>query len=244
MAGNAQNRLNAVFISGTVLVIAFSIVIGYLHIGVLYLLCIPIIGLVLGYILVWLGHAGSRAKAFVILSSVPVIASTFFLSFFLQKAEAETFLIPKDYRGEIVVFLDEECGSEPLMENGRRVYMISESGVLISKFKMNDGYLNRQFYLVDKPGNRQEIPAFDRQQFETEQEEWGAGKSQAFGPLTKETVGAFWAYGRYTYYASRNSIGYWISDHHLFDQNSQESEVARRKWAEQAVEELNRCRRQ
>lgn len=233
---------NWVFKTGAVLVLVFSFIVGFLHVGVLFLFGLPILGLLVGYILLWFGRAKLTAKAIITLLSLPIIPSSFLLSFYLNKAEPETFLIPQNYRGEIVIYMNEECGLEPVFENGRRVYAIPDTGVLITKFGKNRGYLDRKFYLVDEAGKRTEIPLFARQNFETERVEWNDSPEAAYGELTEETVGAFWAYGSETYYHSRNSIAYRITDYRYFEIADKERWLAGKRFAAFVGELLEQCR--
>lgn len=231
-----------IFVTGAILVVFFSAVIGFMHIGVLYLFGIPIVGLLVGIILVWLGRANAKTKAFFSFISIPLIIATFFSSYYLNKAEAETFLIPNNYRGEIVVFYDEPCGEEPLIEKGRRIYHLSTEGVLITKFKKNRGYLDRKFYLTTDDGDWTEIPLFGRQDFQTEKEEWTNLQSMPVEELTKDTVGVFHTYGGDTYGLSRNSLGNRITNYRYFDREQKELWIEAQQFTEIAANRLKECR--
>lgn len=231
-----------IFVTGAILVVFFSAVIGFIHIGVLYLFGIPILGLLVGILLIWTGKANVKTKILASVVPIPLIIAMFFLSFYLNKAEAETFLIPGRYRGEIVVFYDETCGQDTLIEKGRRIYQLSKDGVLITKFKKNRGYLDQKFYLVDENENRTEIPNFLRQTFETEKKEWADFHSTPVEEFTKETVGAFHSYGAETYLFSPKSFGFIISDYRYFDMDSKDISLERKQFTETAVKLLKECR--
>ena len=232
-----------IFVTGLVLTLTFSFFIGLLNIGVLYLLGLPFLGLAAGIALIWFSKISTLSKSLLSISSILIIVGTFLLFLFINTAEGETFLIPKDYRGEIVVFYAEPCGSPAKFENGRRVYELSPDGVLITQHTENKGYFNRRFYLVDD-GFREEIAQFGRQDFETEKKEWGKYTSHASaGELTKDTVGVFWAYGRETYFASGNSTGYIVSDYQIWDRDAKSRLQEMKRSTERAVEQLERCRR-
>lgn len=172
-----------------------------------------------------------------------MVLFVFFANYQFNKAQPETFLIPNDFRGEIVVFYDENCGQPDVEENGRRIYQISKYGVLITRFTENNGFLDRKFYLVDGDGNKTEIPEFQRQNFETEKKEWRLFQRSQVEGFTKETVGAFWAYGADTYRLSRNSLGYIVSDYHYFERDEKERSFDRKEFTRKADQLLKECRR-
>jgi hypothetical protein len=79
--------------------------------------------------------------------------------------ESETYLIPKDFRGKFVIFFEESCATDVKYENRRRIYMIPDDGVLITKFKREAGYIDDEFYLVDNQGNKIPLPKSDFRDF-------------------------------------------------------------------------------
>ncbi len=239
---DATNTKRWLFNIGVILIVLSSIVIGVYNFGVLYLFGIPILTLILGILFVWLERRRFKAKIAVTLLPLLIIPASFFIAYQLSKAEPETFLIPSDLRGEIVVFYDEPCGQETKREAGRRIYEISNEGVLITKFKENRGFLDLKFYLVDESGNRTEIPYFHRQKFETEQREWNISRSSPVSEFTRESVGVFLAYGTETYSLSRNSLGYIISDYHYFERDEKERWLEGKHFAKTAGKLLSDCR--
>jgi len=231
-----------IFIFGVVFTVVFSLLIGFLHVGVLYLLGTPILGLAVGVLLIWSSGIRRESKILISLSTLPLIIGSFFLFLYIRTAEGETFLIPANYHGEIVVFYGEPCGEPSRNEDGRRLYALSAEGVLITQAAENDGYLNRKFYLVKEHGYREEIPEFGRQSFETEKKEWGNYTRATKQELTKDTVGVFREYGRETYYTSRNSIGYIVSDYRWLDRDQRERHLERKSFTKKAAELLEQCR--
>ena len=75
-----------------------------------------------------------------------------------QNATDVITLIPKDYIGPVLITLDVENGSEKMIENGKRVYIIPSSGILRTQFQAEYGYHFRKFYYLDQSGSRNEIP--------------------------------------------------------------------------------------
>jgi hypothetical protein len=232
------------FIFGLALTIIFSLLIGFLHVGALYLLGTPFLGLGVGVLLIWISRVRQESKLLISLLPLPLIIGSFFLFLYIRTAEGETFLIPADHRGEIVVFYGEPCGEPPRYENGRRLYALSPEGILITQATKNDGYLNRKFYQVPDEGYREEIPQFRRQDFDTEKKEWGTYTWVANKELTKENVGVFWAYGTKTYLTSRNSISYIVSDYHFWERDPKIRSLEGERFAERAEILLKSCREQ
>ena len=151
-------------------------------------------------------------------------------------------MIPNGYRGEIVIFFEEPCGREPIYENGRRLYTLSNAGHLITKFKVNRGYFDREFFFVDEQGSRSKIPEFHWQNFETETKEWNLYRQTPVEEFTKETVGAFWAYGSETYVISQKSFAYLIWSYNDFEREQQVLRNERKASSERADLYLHACR--
>jgi len=242
MSEDASTTMSWLSTIGVILVVLSSIIIGVFNIGVLYLFGIPVLTLILGVVFVWFGSGKFKAKIALTLLPLLIIPASFYTAYQLGKAEPETFLIPHNLRGEVVVFYDEPCGREPERENGSRIYKISNEGVLITQFKENRGSLDHKFYLVDEDGNRTEIPFFRRQNFDTEQREWESVHSSPVSEFTRESVGAFWGYGRETYSISRNSLGYRVTDYRYFERDENERWRESKQFAEVAGNLLKTCR--
>lgn len=68
---------------------------------------------------------------------------------------------------------------------------------------------------------------------------WGhSGPVESF---SKDTVGAFWAYGSETYFVSRNSIGYRIWSYNDLERDSKVTWNESKQFAENAKLELHSC---
>jgi hypothetical protein len=65
----------------------------------------------------------------------------FFFSSCMNQAEPETHLIPKDYKGYVIVIFDEKNGVPKKYENGSRVYEIPSDGVLRTQFRKQKGWI-------------------------------------------------------------------------------------------------------
>lgn len=75
-----------------------------------------------------------------------------------QKAEDTVRLIPEGYVGSVLITFNQEDGEPKEYEDGKRIYIIPENGVLKTQFGSNYGVQNHQFFYVNKEGNRTEIP--------------------------------------------------------------------------------------
>lgn len=231
------------FVGGTILCLLNAFIIGIFHFGVLYLFGIPLILLTVGVVLLVLSKVQVKARALVGLVTLALIPLTFAASIYLSSAKPETFLIPDQYRGQIVVFFDEPCGSEEVEENGRRVYVIGADGILITKAPIKSGYIDRKFFYIKDNGERTAMPAFQRQNFETEKKEWNMYKHPVpVESFTLDTVGAFWGYGTETYGLSRNSFAYYVWSYNDFVNAPKVKRIEIAEFTKKAGQRLNSCR--
>ncbi|MDM7922266.1 MAG: hypothetical protein QUS14_08185 [Pyrinomonadaceae bacterium] len=235
-------KRKGVFIVGLTLTVVFSILIGLLHFGVLYLFGVPFLGIFAGIVLIWYSQISRAAKFFISVLPLPLIISSFFLFLYLRTAEGEDFVVPAAYQGEIVVFYNEPCGTPVHYERGRRIYEIPNEGVLITQGLKNEGYHDRKFYIRQSDGILDEIPIFGRQDFETEKKEWGTYTRATQPELTLDTVGAFWSHGRETYFLSRDSIGYTVSTYREFSRDAKERAFEQKEFTGRAEALLIKCR--
>ena len=81
-----------------------------------------------------------------------------------KNPEPETYLIPKGFTGRVDVIFNQKTGVPSKYENGRRIYMIPNNGILLSQFNDEYGIVNRKYYYVDSVNNRSELPVFQYQQ--------------------------------------------------------------------------------
>jgi hypothetical protein len=205
---------NALFKIGVVFVLFWSFLIGLLNIGIVYLFGVPVLGLLLGIIFVWISGESTKKKLILTFIPIPPVSASFFLFYLLlPKAEPEIFLIPDNFRGHIVVVFNEDCGSSSIYEDGRRIYDFSQNNIVITKSKSQLGVLNRQFYSLDKTGKRTEMPEFHWGNFEEEQKDWHWVFSGS--NLSKNTVGVFWAY--------RNDYSFVISDYEFLEKQDMQA---------------------
>lgn len=82
-----------------------------------------------------------------------------------KKVTPEIFLIPSDYHGMVKIIFGQACGEQESKEDKKRVYVIPENGILISKFKQELGIINQEYYFIDAKGGRTLIPQMDLADF-------------------------------------------------------------------------------
>lgn len=77
--------------------------------------------------------------------------------------EKEIYLLPPGFRGELIVYFDQDDGQPEIYEDSARVYRIPRSGYLKTRFQKNGGCMtdNRiRFFYEDSSGNREELDYF------------------------------------------------------------------------------------
>ena len=121
-------------------------------------------------------------------------APTFLLGFVVlllgcvERAEPETFLIEKGYLGKINVVFNQPNGQAEKYEDGRRIYEIPSSGILMTRFKDNYGVMDQQYFYVDPRGRREALKTLDVTHFN---EAWTTTKSQ--NEPSRDEVAVFFA---------------------------------------------------
>lgn len=96
---------------------------------------------------------------------------------------SEIFLIPKGYNGKVMVVLENKNGSEPKYEHNKRVYDVPITGILVTQFSINEGFMNREFYYVDSIGQRTPIRNFRSEEDAKNSNETGIFYSGTAGVL-------------------------------------------------------------
>ncbi len=79
--------------------------------------------------------------------------------------EPATYLIPEGYTGKVVIILNQPQGAAKKYEGDRRLYEITERGVLVSQFSDEWGTANQEFYYVDHNGRRSPLEVYDEKVF-------------------------------------------------------------------------------
>lgn len=93
-----------------------------------------------------------------------VVLFSFILSFMLTSCntngEQEIIVVPKNYKGYIIIVFNQEDGVPAKYEGKKRVYEIPQSGVLRTQFKVNDGGREFAEYYYDKIAPENKLPSF------------------------------------------------------------------------------------
>ena len=192
-----EKKLSRRFVIGVGLIVVFSLICGYLNIGLFFLFGVPLIPIVIGVILVWFSPQPWKHRLAATLLIFPCFIAGFAILYWsLPRAEPETFLIPKGFRGTFVIVFVQACSAEPIFyEGGRRVYRIPVGGVLFQKGNRTYGVMDQQFYILDDSGARTELPVFYYSDYDQERDSWRWRLSNA--ELNENTPGVFWAYWRH-----------------------------------------------
>jgi hypothetical protein len=69
----------------------------------------------------------------------------------------ETYLIPDGFQGKITIVYEQKNGRSEEFEGNRRLYRVDSNGILITKFKSEDGTLNEEYYYIKSDGSRQRV---------------------------------------------------------------------------------------
>jgi hypothetical protein len=79
-----------------------------------------------------------------------------------QTVETEHYLIPKGFTGRVEIIFDQKNGAAIKYEKGKaRVYEIPKSGILLTQFHYEGGWINHHYYYIDNSGKRTEMAIFD-----------------------------------------------------------------------------------
>ena len=73
---------------------------------------------------------------------------------------AETYFIPKGFKGRVNLIFNQIKGEPPKYENGRRIYQIPANGILLTQFKDEYGIVDHQYYYIDGSGNKNPLQIF------------------------------------------------------------------------------------
>jgi len=95
-----------------------------------------------------------------VLSVVSIFALSLFNSY-LSRLEPKTFLMDENFAGRVRVIYGEECGINPPIENGRRIFQIPENGILIIQPEFEDGIIDHEYYFVDNDGEKTNIAEYE-----------------------------------------------------------------------------------
>jgi hypothetical protein len=201
MTNSKTYRRKGLFIVGTIFIILGA---GATTLSpyTLYFYFAPLWTFLLGLILVWLSDRQVKTKIIWTLTPFIFYAAFQFGWYHFNKAPAETFLIPQEFRGKIHIHFNNPCGQAAEVENDRRQYKIPTTGILLSQFADKQGFIDQQYYLVDSVGKRTLLPQLDVRDYN---EEWTTEKNP--NEPSRDILGVFHAGrvssdGMYEFYVS------------------------------------------
>lgn len=97
-------------------------------------------------------------------SMIQLFSIILLLSSCISQAEPEIHLIPKGYKGYIIIIFDDKDGTPEKYENGSRVYEIPKDGVLRTRFKQQSGWIPpgklKYYYQDNKRNELKSLPTF------------------------------------------------------------------------------------
>lgn len=168
----------------------------------LYFYYAPLWVFLLGLLLVWVSDRRVLTKIILTLTPFMFYAAFQFCWYQYDKAPAETFLIPKNFRGKIHIHFNKPCGQVAEVIDGRRQYKIPTTGILLSQFVDEQGFIDQQYYLVDSLSKQILLPQLDVRDYN---EEWTTEKNPH--EPSRDILGVFHAGrvssdGMYEFYVS------------------------------------------
>ena len=86
----------------------------------------------------------------------------------------ETFLIPDKYRGRVNIIHKENCGILLKKTDEGLIYEIPNDGILLLRNEQEYGFIEHNYYLLNKSGIRTELPKMDVRDFN---EKWTTEKN-------------------------------------------------------------------
>jgi hypothetical protein len=144
---------------------------------------------IIGLLIVWFSKTRIRTKLLTtflpLLLWYPGMLALFSLA--SKHMTPETFLVPKNFRGQITLIYNEPCGQTIPKVDGRLIYKIPDNGVMILTNEFETGIIDQEYYFVDEKWNKiGKIPELIQQDFN---EDYTLEKNENEPPRNK--VGIF-----------------------------------------------------
>jgi hypothetical protein len=105
--------------------------------------------------------------------------------------EPEDYLIPKGFTGRVNVIFNQKDGASPKYENGRRIYEIPATGVLLTQFKDEYGLVDHQYYYVDSSGKKMPLEIYKYDYNKDGTTKWLIKDSNKVGIFSDGTTGQY-----------------------------------------------------
>ena len=116
---------------------------------------------IVGITFVLLSKATRKTKILFIIMPIACWFPGFLALIYFGNAHAtpQTFLIPQNFRGEIILYYGEPCGQELKKEDGRYIYLIPQNGLMIIRNPIEYGIINQEYYFIN--AKKQKISKLD-----------------------------------------------------------------------------------
>src|SRR5688572_24570469 len=75
-------------------------------------------------------------------------------------AEKEAVIVPKGYKGYIVVIFNQKNGTARITQDGKRIYEIPSNGILKTQLKANYGVREFTEFYFDKISTENKLPSY------------------------------------------------------------------------------------
>lgn len=180
-----MNTHKALFGSGIFLLVTGAIITTFFPFFN-YFYSLPLIAFFIGLLLIW--FSSKKIKTKLLWTFIPVLIFFLYQYSWLQydKCEPETFLIPSGFNGKVHVVYNKSCGQKAEYENGRRLYKIPNTGILLTQFKDEYGSIDQQYFIIDSNSHRTILPQLDVREYN---EEWSTIKNP--NEPSRQLLGAF-----------------------------------------------------
>ncbi len=123
-----------------------------------YLLLFGIPSFLIGVVLVFLSNRPIKTKLLTTITPIVLyIPLTFIFLYLYNYSTPKTILIPENFDGDLRIVYEEKCGSNYKEIDGIKTLTFPQNGILVLNEDF-DRHVNFKYYLVDKLGNRTEIP--------------------------------------------------------------------------------------
>ncbi len=140
----------------------------------LYFYYLPLIILVIGIMLIWITKSKIITKITFTITPILFYSIFTYLWTLSNTLPPEIFLIPQGYRGKINILYKSNCGESLTEIDNKLTYKIPSDGILILKNEQEFGFINQEYFYVDKSGKKTKIPKMDVRDFN---EEWTLEKN-------------------------------------------------------------------
>src|ERR1022692_1020863 len=77
-----------------------------------------------------------------------------------QTTESEDYLIPNGFSGRVTIIFNQKDGIPVKYGGGKRIYEIPASGILLTEFNDEYGWVNRHYYYMDSTGKKTSLEIF------------------------------------------------------------------------------------